>query len=495
MMNKKAIAAFAAGATLLAGFAMATPAFAGARKDAAEHTLEVLAANKDLRTYMKALAEANKQLIKDNATLAAATVKASTSKAKADAAKKASDAAEQKIKDAQKAYDDALKEEYGAKGASEQVNKDAFAKTEKGKNLQKAITEATADKDKKTYTYQERGAQGVTTKKDTPAAAYTALQGYADADELVRAGAEAAVESQKQLVEQAKANVKMQQEIINQLNGVTPDSTKPDQTKPDQTKPDQTTPDHTKPVQTADPTKSAASAELMRTQVVLAEADATNKDAQEKFVKSKAGFEAAKTQMAAFDAQVKSAADREEALRVAGKTDTDAYKAAVIDLKAAQSKANAYRTHEYANAEKDFGEKSGKALLAATAYNAALVNYRAAYNKAVEVEASAVKGFADPNTLNPVSTDFPAAPAAAKAEAKKVEAKAEAKAQAAAPAGVAGKAAVAKGELAGMGAKGGNGHGGKAGEKLGNAGVGVALTALAASMLAGMGAAVRKMRH
>ena len=28
MMNKKAIAAFAAGATLLAGFAMATPAFA-----------------------------------------------------------------------------------------------------------------------------------------------------------------------------------------------------------------------------------------------------------------------------------------------------------------------------------------------------------------------------------------------------------------------------------------------------------------------------------
>ncbi|MFU0527751.1 hypothetical protein ACMZ9J_06535, partial [Gardnerella vaginalis] len=54
------------------------------------------------------------------------------------------------------------------------------------------------------------------------------------------------------------------------------------------------------------------------------------------------------------------------------------------------------------------------------------------------------------------------------------------------------KKADAKGELA---AKGGNGHGGKAGEKLGNAGVGVALTALAASMLAGMGAAVRKMRH
>ncbi|MFU0540534.1 hypothetical protein ACMZ7S_06750, partial [Gardnerella vaginalis] len=77
---------------------------------------------------------------------------------------------------------------------------------------------------------------------------------------------------------------------------------------------------------------------------------------------------------------------------------------------------------------------------------------------------------------------------AAQASAKKTEA---AKAQAAAPAAAAGKAgAAAKGELA---TKGGNGH--KAGEKLGNAGVGVALTALAASMLAGMGAAVRKMRH
>ena len=493
-MNKKAIAAFAAGATLLAGFAMATPAFAGAKTDAANHTLEVLTANKDLRTYMKSLAEANKQLIKDNAALATATVKASTSKAKAEAAKKASDAADQKVKDAEKAYNDALEKKYGTEGAKDQNNQNTFKASDEGKKLQKAIDDAKTDKDKATYTYQERGAHGVTTKKDTPANAYTALQGYADADEMLRAGAEAAVESTKQLVEQAKANVKMQQEIINQLNGVTPDSTKPDQTKPDQTKPDQTKPDQTKPdqtkpVQTADPSKSAASAELMRTQVVLAEADATNKDAQEKFVKAKADFEAAKTQMAALDAQVKSAADREEALRVAGKTDTDAYKAAVIDLKAAQSRANAYRTHEYADAEKDFVEKSGKALLAATAYNAALVNYRAAYNKAVEVEASAVKGFADPNTLNPVSTDFPAAPAAAKAEAKKVEAKAEAKAQAAAPAAVAGKAA-AKGELA----KGGNGHG-KAGEKLGNAGVGVALTALAASMLAGMGAAVRKMRH
>ena len=486
-MNKKAIAAFAAGATLLAGFAMATPAFAGAKTDAAQHVIDVHTAQKTLREDNKTLADARKDLILAKKTAAASKAKADAAKTKAEAAKKAADAAEQKVKDAEKAFQDALEKKYGTDGAA--AHKDEF-KAGDGKALDEAITKAKNEQKEKSYSY----VLNKVSKKDAPSDAYTALQGAYETLQGLADVDQSDVEVKEQAVKDAESTVAADREILNQLNGVTPDSTKPDQTKPDQTKPDQTTPDHTKPVQTADPTKSAASAELMRTQVVLAEADATNKDAQDKFVKAKAGFEAAKTQMAALDAQVKSAADREEALRVAGKTDTDAYKAAVIDLKAAQSRANAYRTHEYADAEKNFVEKSGKALLAATAYNAALVNYRAAYNKAVEVEASAVKGFADPNTLNPVSTDFPAAPAAAKAEAKKVEAKAEAKAQAAAPAAVAGKAAAAKGELAGMGAKGGNGHG-KAGEKLGNAGVGVALTALAASMLAGMGAAVRKMRH
>ena len=492
-MNKKAIAAFAAGATLLAGFAMATPAFAGAKTDAAQHVIDVHTAQKTLREDNKTLADARKDLILAKKTAAASKAKADAAKTKAEAAKKAADAAEQKVKDAEKAFQDALEKKYGTDGAA--AHKDEF-KAGDGKALDEAITKAKNEQKEKSYSY----VLNKVSKKDAPSDAYTALQGAYETLQGLADVDQSDVEVKEQAVKDAESTVAADREILNQLNGVTPDSTKPDQTKPDQTKPDstkpdQTTPDHTKPVQTADPSKSAASAELMRTQVVLAEADATNKDAQDKFVKAKAGFEAAKTQMAALDAQVKSAADREEALRVAGKTDTDAYKAAVIDLKAAQSRANAYRTHEYADAEKDFVEKSGKALLAATAYNAALVNYRAAYNKAVEVEASAVKGFADPNTLNPVSTDFPAAPAAAKAEAKKVEAKAEAKAQAAAPAAAAGKAgaAAAKGELAGMGTKGGNGH--KAGEKLGNAGVGVALTALAASMLAGMGAAVRKMRH
>ena len=471
MMNKKAIAAFAAGATLLAGFAMATPAFAGAKGDALADAVQIHEANKTLRESQRAVRTAEISLVKLQSAQAAAKTAYENAKTKFDAAKKAAEAAKKAVEDGLTAY---LGKHVNDKDFDKTKATAEYKQSEEYKSLDKANTEAEAK-------LKDTDAEGKTLEKK--------------AEDLKTAldAADAKVTAQTEAVAAAKAQVEANQRYLNALRGVNPGGeTKPDQTKPGETKPDQTKPDQTKPVQTADPSKSAASAELMRTQVVLAEADATNKDAQEKFVKAKADFEAAKTQMAALDAQVKSAADREEALRVAGKTDTDAYKAAVIDLKAAQSKANAYRTYEYADAEKNFGEKSGKALLAATAYNTALVNYRAAFNKAVEVEASAVKGFADPNTLNPVSTDFPAASAAAKAEAKKVEAKAQTAAPAA---GKAGAAAAAKGELAGMGTKGGNGHGGKAGEQLGNAGVGVALTALAASMLAGMGAAVRKMRH
>ncbi|EGL14561.1 hypothetical protein HMPREF9435_0946, partial [Gardnerella vaginalis 315-A] len=450
--------------------------FAGAKGDALADAVQIHEANKTLRESQRAVRTAEISLVKLQSAQAAAKTAYENAKTKFDAAKKAAEAAKKAVEDGLTAY---LGKHVNDKDFDKTKATAEYKQSEEYKSLDKANTEAEAK-------LKDTDAEGKTLEKK--------------AEDLKTAldAADAKVTAQTEAVAAAKAQVEANQRYLNALRGVNPggetkpDQTKPGETKPDQTKPDQTKPDQTKPVQTADPSKSAASAELMRTQVVLAEADATNKDAQEKFVKAKADFEAAKTQMAALDAQVKSAADREEALRVAGKTDTDAYKAAVIDLKAAQSKANAYRTHEYADAEKNFGEKSGKALLAATAYNTALVNYRAAFNKAVEVEASAVKGFADPNTLNPVSTDFPAASAAAKAEAKKVEAKAQTAAPAA---GKAGAAAAAKGELAGMGTKGGNGHGGKAGEQLGNAGVGVALTALAASMLAGMGAAVRKMRH
>ncbi|MFU9961204.1 hypothetical protein [Gardnerella vaginalis] len=491
MMNKKAIAAFAAGATLLAGFAMATPAMASEETEHLHDQLSVIRAQKDVHKAQRELNKAARRLALAKGALAVANGRYTAAKAASDAADKAVEDAKKAKDDAASAYaekklkgDTAKSKNFDEWKTAYDTDNDVKAEREK---LTKAVEAAQAKVNAQTHSYVDANGHTVSSKK---------LSEVTDALKTIADTAQANVETEQALFDAAQTTLNFDQQYLQLLTGgdvkpgeTKPGETKPGETKPGETKPGETKPGETKPVQTADPSKSAASAELMRTQVVFAEADAANKDAQEKFVKAKADYEAAKTQMDALNAQVKSASDREEALRVAGKTDTDAYKAAVIDLKAAQAKANAYNKHEFADALKNYQEKSNKALLAATAYNAALVNYRAAYNKAVEVEASAVKGFADPNTLNAVSTDFPAASPAAKAEAKKVEAKAQA------AAGKAGAAAgAAKGELAGMGTKGGHGTG-KAGEKLGNAGVGVALTALAASMLAGMGAAVRKMRH
>ena len=176
-------------------------------------------------------------------------------------------------------------------------------------------------------------------------------------------------------------------------------------------------------------------------------------------------------------------------------------------LRDAVNRANAHEQRAFdawQKAKTEFDAARDAAFAAVAAYNKALAEYKDAYNDAVRLGVNPAL-LPAVVTSDPLAADFPAVPGTkqiyadalagkfgpgAQASAKKIEA---AKAQAAAPAAAAGKAgaaAAAKGELA----KGGNGHG-KAGEKLGNAGVGVALTALAASMLAGMGAAVRKMRH
>ncbi|MFU0568452.1 hypothetical protein [Gardnerella vaginalis] len=135
--------------------------------------------------------------------------------------------------------------------------------------------------------------------------------------------------------------------------------------------------------------------------------------------------------------------------------------------------------------------QSGKGLsdaleAAKTAYNTAKTAFNEAKGKVAAYNSGYTKDVADLKALKEelaklvggkTTTSQPSKPEA-KPVVPGVHVKAADKAKAA-----------AKGELA---AKGGNG---KSGEKLGNAGVGVALTALAASMLAGMGAAVRKMRH
>ncbi|EIK81400.1 hypothetical protein CGSMWGv1400E_02842, partial [Gardnerella vaginalis 1400E] len=286
MMNKKAIAAFAAGATLLAGFAMATPAMASEETEHLHDQLSVIHAQKNVHKDQRALNKAARRLALAKGELAVANGRYTAAKAASDAANKAVEDANKAKDDAATAYAEKKIKSDTAKTKNFEEWKTAYdtdndVKAEREK-LTKAVTDAQAKVDAKTHSYVDAAGKTVSGKK---------LSDVTDALKAIADSAQSNVEVQQALFDAAQNTLNFDQQYLKLLTGgdVKPDQTKPDQTKPDSTKPDQTTPDHTKPVQTADPTKSAASAELMRTQVVLAEADATNKDAQEKFVKSKAG--------------------------------------------------------------------------------------------------------------------------------------------------------------------------------------------------------------
>ena len=242
------------------------------------------------------------------------------------------------------------------------------------------------------------------------------------------------------------------------------------------------------------PNAAQASANLMHAQVVLQDAAATKTKAVKDSNDAKANLDKAKAQFASLKAQFEAASDNyQNNFVLTGKADTDAGKAAKADVDAAKALVDAYGANELANAQKDYAEKSSKALVASQAFNKAKEDYRLAYNLALRVEASAVKGFQDPKTIADAPLDFPAATAAAKAEAGKLAA-------AAAQAGKAADAAAAgaHGAKAAAGENGGkkkNNAGEDAKKKLGQTGATVALAAVAASVLAGVGAALRKIRH
>ena len=242
------------------------------------------------------------------------------------------------------------------------------------------------------------------------------------------------------------------------------------------------------------PNAAQASANLMHAQVVLQDAAATKTKTVKDSNDAKANLDKAKAQFASLKAQFEAAQDNyHNNFELTGKADTDAGKAAKADVDAAKALMDAYAANELANAQKDYAEKSGKALVASQAFNTAKEQYRLAYNLALRVEASAVKGFQDPKTIADAPLDFPAATAAAKAEAGKLAA-------AAAQAGKAADAAAAgaHGAKAAAGENGGkkkNNAGEDAKKKLGQTGATVALAAVAASVLAGVGAALRKIRH
>ena len=423
MMNKKAIAAFAAGATLLAGFAMATPAMA-------EETPVVYVSVAKAKT-----AAAYEAYTKAKAVLDKMTVPA-------DPAEPQITLPQGKTKEAYYKLVNGKVETYNAA-----INTDL--KTGDGNAVYKYAT------DKNDFL----------TKSSAKTAKTTEVQDLLNKYLAAKA---------------AEANA---------------------------------VPDPVEPTLAEKQKKAIADVYTAKQKVDQAENDFAH--THEAFVDAAKKLKAAKAELAEAQAKLDAALAAVEDFKASGVKDdaklerlVTAYNRAVAHVKRVNDIVLAAKSKAYGEAQEANDKAQG-------AYNKAVEAYKAAYNHAVELDVN-------PDLLpkitlvDPASDAFPelseakkiyddalsgkfgaaaqkavqTAEAKAKAEAGK-NAPAAANGAAAAAAGKAG-AAAAKGELS---TKGGNGHGGKAGEKLGNAGVGVALTALAASMLAGMGAAVRKMRH
>ncbi|MFU0538972.1 hypothetical protein ACMZ79_04765 [Gardnerella vaginalis] len=415
MMNKKAIAAFAAGATLLAGFAMATPAMA----ETPASTNPV--ADATLISAMKATIEKDKADIE----------KARTWEAEVSSAYVA---AKDKAAETDGSYKFAtLKED--------------------GHHLNSADTTVTADK-----------ADAEVTKLEN-----AALKASDDIDAAV-------------------AKLAADEAYLAQLEGKTPT-------------PDHTTPDHTTPVQPAKPgSKLEAVKNVLAKKVDVDAASHVFAEKKEAYTKAAATLTAAKGEL---DAAKHDAAVAQQALSdfdASGVNDS----AARERLQGVLDRANAHvvRTQNaFDKALVDFNAAKTADLAAQAAYNLAKAAYDAAYNEAIKLGVN-------PDLLPSVTAIDPLSPAFPQlAQAQKIYAdalagkfgasaqKAVQKAEAVKP-GQAGKAGANGSAAAGAKTEVENKNGkDKRGNTHTGTGVGVTLTALAATMLAGMGAAVRKARH
>ena len=467
-MNKKAIAAFAAGATLLAGFAMATPAMATTNSCAGK-------------------------------SQAFCTVQVENTQATYEAAQKAYNTAKTAYETALNSYGELTAKVNqltdAAKNAATTYSKDvaAYGTAKKAYDDEKD-KDKKADKEKVMDEAYSKSVLSLAAKINAESA-LTAAKG-----ELAKNPDVAKLLNEKNAAENT----------MNQAKAAF------DKAKSDY---DAMYP-APKPL-TFEEQQKAAIADVYAKSQAVAQAEHDFAHARENFVNAYGKMKAAKAELVEAKAQLDAAQlalDDFEASGVKDETKhehlVDLRDRALANFNRVQNTVIAILTSpEYVKAQRE-------AARTKAAYEAAVEAYKAAYNHAVELNVN-------PDLLpkitlvDPTSAAFPELSEAKKiyddalsgkfgAAAQKAVQKAEAKAKAeagknapaagangAAAGAAAGKAgaaagkAAAKGELA---TKGGHGTG-KAGEKLGNAGVGVALTALAASMLAGMGAAVRKMRH
>ena len=426
MMNKKAIAAFAAGATLLAGFAMATPAFA---KDEAPKCTP--AAQADIDAAAAKVASANATVASKKAALSAAKVKYNNAGAQLETVK---------------GLDKAKKAAEDHKTDVTVTNKDKYSKEQQDKATKDAEDAAKALTDGLAAAAKSLGKDSFADVAAVKAEVTNLRNAVSDAEDELNDAKEAAKNAEAEL---AKAQCK--------------DAPKTD-------------PDHKDPTPTPAPTGSKAEhvAKLYGLKSVLDDAEGNMngklKTYHELFAKlsaAKAEMDAAKANLDAADQAVK------DALAAGLNTSNpSAYKD--LTERAARALAHylaAQKTYNEVKAE--FDKAYAEAVNASAAYNKALEAYKKAINAAL---ADGVKlpgdlpvltdPLAELNLPVPAGVPTPTVPGQPGQPGKP---------------GKPGKPEVEKKK--------------DDGKKLPKTGVGVTLTALAATMLAGMGAAVRKARH
>ncbi|WP_421778710.1 hypothetical protein HXT36_05365 [Gardnerella sp. DNF01144] len=395
MMNKKAIAAFAAGATLLAGFAMATPAFA---ETPTAPKITKSQAAKDVKTAKDNLDKAQGEL-------------------------KALEAGKEEAK-APTIAGVTLTDCYTTKdGKFEPVEaKIGALKEEQAKLVRKYINEYNAHVD---YTKKAEEVQ----KLD---AAYN-----------------------KALREQAEAVD------------------------------DPTTPSE-------DDQKDAAIARVRTAAADLQTKIEKKQKTYAEYLKKKSAYNAAKEKVSACKEAVKAAEDALNDFMMSGETDSKREDHLNDVLDRAKAKLTAAETKQ-TKAEGEYKEAKQKATDAKSLWKDAVKEYHAAYDHAVSLDVDPTKLPVVSTAADPLDNDFLDLPSTSNGVAPAGKNGAQAGANGAA----AGKAGAANGSAAAGAKTEVENKNGK--DKRGNAhattGVGVTLTALAATMLAGMGAAVRKARH
>ncbi len=467
MLNKKAIAALAAGATLVSGLAFATPSFAAEPQAPKKEECKPADAAK-LAELKKAVHDAERKATKAGYD----AEDAQDAYDKAVDQSKAEETVVKKYNETLKQVKDALVADTKAKAGTDQEAKDkaALALTQ-AKNAHDASKKAVEDynasvTDVNLATYKV-SVTDMKAGKDVDANSKELTFDTAKRADLLEAKAKKA---------DADQALKEAQEKLAKAQCTTAPAPAPQPGPQPGPKPLPDVPDV--PLFGLSDAQVRALTRLENTYVVLKKDQATFEFLHSEYLKSEANYKSALAKYQAADNEYIAAQQKANDLKAAGKEGTDAYKAARNEEQAAGARKTAAQA-SYDEAAADFQAKTVAVNAAADKFNADLVLYRNAYNNAVAVRAN-VSGFPKPDDVAKAPTF--GVPNQVKEAAKKAEAKKGAvkKSGAAAPSGAKldTKAAAAASAA-----------------PLSKTGVTVMFTALAASMLAGIGAAVRKFRH